>query len=226
MVRFRLEHIKKDFNGNTIFEDVNLIGKKGSILAVKGKSGVGKSTLLNIIAGLERPSSGKYYLNETEMHGRKLGDLARVRSESVGYISQHSPMISNLNAFENICVPLWLKKQNQAQQDQNIRHILELSKSFEIEHLLNKKISLLSGGEIQRVGIIRALVNRPELLIADEPTGSLDDETTLKVIDGFKSLKNEGMTIIIATHSNEVAEYCGQVFNLTKSGLQHRREQG
>lgn len=219
MVRFRLEHIKKDFNGKTVFENINLIGKKGSMIAIKGKSGVGKSTLLNIIAGLERPSSGKYYLNENGMHESKLSDLASIRSESVGYISQHSPMISNLNAFENICVPLWLKKQDRALQNEKMSRIFELSESFEVAHLLNKKISLLSGGEIQRIGIIRSLINNPELLVADEPTGALDDETAANVIESFKALKNEGLTIIIATHSNTIAEYCDQVFTLTKDGL-------
>lgn len=219
MVRLRLENIKKDFNGNTIFENVSLMGEKGSIIAIKGKSGVGKSTLLNIIAGLERPSSGKYFLNDSKMNESKLSDLAKIRSELVGYISQHSPMIQNLNAFENICVPLWFKKQDRALRDQKMSRIFELSESFEIKHLLNKKISMLSGGEIQRVGIIRSLMNNPELLVADEPTGALDDETTARVIDGFKTLRSEGLTIIIATHSNIVAEYCDQVFTLTKDGL-------
>lgn len=214
-----LEDIKKEFNGETIFENVNLMGEKGNIIAIKGKSGIGKSTLLNIIAGLERPSSGSYFLNDIDISNSNLSDLTKIRSGLVGYISQHSPMIPKLSAFENICVPLWFKKKNSALQSLNIGRIDELSELFEIKHLLTKKIDMLSGGEIQRVGIIRSLINNPELLVADEPTGALDDDTTLKVLSCFENLKLEGLTIIIATHSGLVAEHCDQVFNLTKDGL-------
>lgn len=219
LAKLRLKNIEKAFKGKTVFEHVNVEVEKGTMIAIKGKSGVGKSTLLNIIAGLERPSSGQYYLNNRKMHDRTLSELAEIRSEFLGYISQHSPMIPNLNAIENICVPLWLKKERPAVHEQKIRQALEWSKDFEIDQLLDKKISKLSGGEIQRVGIIRSLIHNPELLIADEPTGALDDETTAIVMNRFKALTNEGLTIIIATHSHEVASYCDQLFNLTEDGL-------
>lgn len=214
-----LEDVKKEFNGSVVFDNINLVVEKGNIIAIKGKSGVGKSTLLNIIAGLERPSSGSYFLNNMNIGESNFSDLTKIRSELVGYISQHSPMIPKLSAFENICVPLWFKKQNSTLQSLSIKRIDELSELFEVKHLLTKKIEMLSGGEIQRVGVIRSLINNPDLLVADEPTGALDDDTTLKVLSCFKDLKLEGLTIIIATHSSLVAEHCDQVFNLTKDGL-------
>lgn len=218
MSRVVLKNIAKIYNAKYVLSNINLIGDPGSMIAIKGKSGSGKSTLLNIIAGLEKPSSGEFWIQETRMNDNSFSFLAKFRSEHIGYISQHSPMIPELTVLENIAVPLWFEK-NENNRAVYQDRIEVLSDHFEIKHLLGKKIGLLSGGEIQRVGVIRGLIKKPQIIVADEPTGSLDDETALLVMEYFKVLKAEGATIVIATHSALVAEYCDKKYALTKDGL-------
>lgn len=217
-----LNKIKKTFKENNVFENVNFEAKQGDLIAIKGKSGVGKSTLLNILAGLETPSHGEYYFNNIEMRKKNISDLSKIRAEYIGYISQFSPMIPKLTALENIYVPFWFRKNSSTDYTNESKIIDELSKKFEVNDILNKKIEKLSGGQIQRVGIIRALVKNPMIIIADEPTGSLDDNTTLSVINYFKELKNKGALIILATHNDSVANHCDKVLELTRDGLEKR----
>lgn len=219
MSRILLKNISKSFKNTFIFKNVDLYEEPGQIIAIKGKSGVGKSTLLNIIAGLEHPTSGDYQLDGINMIDKNINELARIRGNKIGYISQFSPMIPELTTIENICIPLIINKQNNNTIELKKKRIEELSKLFEVHHLLNNRISELSGGEIQRVGIIRSLVNNPSIVVADEPTGSLDDETALNILNYFKAMKSEGITIILATHSSMVAESSDIVYNLTKEGL-------
>ncbi|MGG4386177.1 ABC transporter ATP-binding protein [Priestia megaterium] len=219
MSKIILKSISKSFKGTVIFNNVNLTGETGKIIAIKGKSGVGKSTLLNIIAGLETSSSGSYRFDDIDMEKKSLNELAKVRGESIGYISQFSPMIPKLTTFENICIPLIFNKKNRNLEESKITKIVELSKLFQVHHLLDKKIKKLSGGEIQRVGIIRSIISEPKLIVADEPTGSLDDETASTILNFFRELKSNGTTIILATHSQMVAAQSDIVYNLTKEGL-------
>lgn len=219
MFQIYLSNISKSFKGSFLFKNVDLCGEAGQIIAIKGKSGVGKSTLLNIIAGLETPTSGSYQLDGINMLDKDINELARIRGKKIGYISQFSPMIPILTAYENICIPMLLSKQNHEVKDYRMRRIKELSKLFEVQELLHKKVNKLSGGEIQRVGIIRSLVNEPAIIIADEPTGSLDEETSLNILNYFHALKSEGIIIILATHSSMVSDHSDIVYNLTRDGL-------
>ncbi|AQU77165.1 ABC transporter ATP-binding protein [Priestia megaterium] len=219
MSKIILKSISKSFKGTVIFNNVNLTGETGKIIAIKGKSGVGKSTLLNIIAGLEKASSGSYRFDDIDMEKKNLNELAKVRGESIGYISQFSPMIPKLTTFENICIPLIFNKKNGKLEETKIKKIVELSKLFQVHHLLDKKIKKLSGGEIQRAGIIRSIICEPKLVVADEPTGSLDDETSSAILNFFREMKTNGTTVILATHSQMVADQSDVVYNLTKEGL-------
>lgn len=226
MVKFQLKNISKSFNDSLLFENINLIAKSGEIIAIKGKSGVGKSTLLNIIAGLESPSSGEYQLDHINMESKKMNELAKIRGEKIGYISQFSPMVPKLTVIDNICIPLLFSKQREDVMKARRKRVEELSQLFEIDHLLNAKIEKLSGGEIQRVGIIRALINDPQIIVADEPTGSLDDESTLIILNHFQKLKVEGLLVVLATHSSMVAEQSDHVYNLTREGLVLEKDRG
>ncbi|WP_027092286.1 ABC transporter ATP-binding protein [Cohnella thermotolerans] len=213
-----LKSIKKEYKGRLIFENVNLVtDRDGVTIAINGKSGIGKTTLLNILAGIEKQTSGTYQFNGLVIDTKSLNELGRFRSSIVGYIPQTSPMIPKLTVRENICVPLWYQK-NISKEFVN-QKIVELSHLFEISHLLNEKIERLSGGERQRVGLVRAFLKKSELIVADEPTAALDDETALKVFDYFNLLKKDGITIIIATHSSLIAGQCDITYTLTKSGL-------
>ncbi|WP_127534367.1 ABC transporter ATP-binding protein [Paenibacillus kobensis] len=213
-----LKNIKKQFRGNTIFDNISICVDNGDLVAIKGTSGIGKSTLLNIISGLEKPSSGAYTFNGRIMSDLRLNQLSKIRSKQIGYISQFSPMIPKLTAIENIKVPLLFNSNNKDNKSLTKR-IEELVVLFGIQNIITKRIELLSGGEIQRVGIIRSIATNPELIVADEPTNALDDETALKVLHYFKELKSNGTTIIIATHSANVADYCDEVYLLSKEGL-------
>ncbi|MFD9625353.1 ABC transporter ATP-binding protein [Peribacillus muralis] len=214
-----LNNLSKSYKNKAIFHNVNVTVESGKLIAIKGKSGVGKSTLLNIIAGLETATSGTYRLDDMDMEKKNLNQLARVRGDRIGYISQFSPMISKLTAYENICIPFIFDKKNQKLEEAKMKKIVELSKWFQVYHLLNEKIKDLSGGEVQRVGIIRSIISNPTLIVADEPTGSLDDETTSIILKFFQEMKSNGTTIILATHSQSVAAQSDVAYNMTKEGL-------
>ncbi|GAA0491523.1 hypothetical protein GCM10008986_17090 [Salinibacillus aidingensis] len=169
------------------------------------------------MAGLEPLSTGMYYLDNFKMDERNLNQLSRIRGEKIGYVSQFSPMIPKLTVFENICIPHFFKKKDEIKS--YTERIKFLSNKFEIYHLLDKRIEKLSGGELQRVGIARSLVNKPEIIIADEPTGSLDDETAISILNYFQEMKSLGLVIILATHNNMVAEQCDSIYQLKSEGL-------
>ncbi|MFJ7408489.1 MULTISPECIES: ABC transporter ATP-binding protein [unclassified Lysinibacillus] len=211
-----LVNIVKAYNKKTILNKINLEVANNQFISIKGPSGVGKSTLLNILAGLEKADSGQYVMDSIEMHEQNLNELSNIRGSRIGYISQYNPMIRNLTVRENIVAPLLLgkydKKQTKAYSD-------ELSAYLKINHLLDKKIDKLSGGERQRVGIIRALIKKPKLLIADEPTGSLDDDTTMLVFNLFKRLCENETTIIMATHSHLSSQYVDKEYRMHSEGI-------
>ncbi len=204
------------YNEKKILNNINLEIEDNQFISIKGPSGVGKSTLLNILAGLEKSDSGKYIFCNTPMHELNSDKLSEIRGSQMGYISQYNPMIRKCTVRENILVPLFLEKYDEKQINS---YIDELSMYLKIEHLLDKKIEKLSGGERQRVGIIRALIKKPKLLIADEPTGSLDEDTTILVFNLFKRLCENQMTIIMATHSHLSSQYADKEFILDSKGL-------
>ncbi|POZ54486.1 Lipoprotein-releasing system ATP-binding protein LolD [Lysinibacillus sphaericus] len=211
-----LDNIVKAYNGKIILHHINLEIVNNQFISIKGPSGVGKSTLLNILAGLEKADSGKYILDRIEMHAQNLNELSEIRGSRIGYISQYNPMIRNLTVRENIVVPLLLGNYN---QKQITAYLDELSACLKINHLLDKKIDKLSGGERQRVGVIRALIKKPILLIADEPTGSLDDDTTILVFHLFKRLSESGTTIVMATHSHLSSQYADKEYRMSSEGI-------
>lgn len=216
----QLKQLSKQYGEIVVFEQLNFNCGVGEIIAIKGKSGSGKSTFLNILAGLEKASSGNYQLDGESLEQYSLNKLAKIRGQKIGYVSQFSPMIQNITVIENMYLPLLILEPKRKQISEGNRQKIEsLSEKFKIKHLWKKKINKLSGGEIQRVGIIRALMGNPTLLIADEPTGSLDDETAGIILSFFKSLKEQGTTIILATHSSEIAAQCDQVYVLSETGL-------
>ncbi|MFJ7668983.1 ABC transporter ATP-binding protein [Lysinibacillus sp. NPDC097195] len=211
-----LDNIVKAYNEKTILNNINLKVAGKQFISIKGPSGVGKSTLLNIFAGLEKADSGQYIMDGIEMHKQGLNELSNIRGSRIGYISQYNPMIRNLTVRENILAPLVLGKYD---KKQSIAYSDELSAYLKIDHLLDKKIEKLSGGERQRVGVIRALIKKPTLLIADEPTGSLDDDTTRLVFNLFKRLCGNDTTIVMATHSHLSSQYADQEYLMSSEGM-------
>jgi ABC-type lipoprotein export system ATPase subunit len=214
----QLKKVSKIFGNTTIFQNINLEIMKGRCVAIKGKSGIGKSTFLNSLAGLESFSSGEYLLEKVQMHTKSMDELSQIRREHMGYIPQNCSVIPQLTAFENICVPLWSYTDRKGTPS-FLKEATELIELFGLGHVMHKKIEKLSGGEVQRVNIIRSLIKKPNLLVADEPTGALDDDTEKSVITYFQSLKSKGVTIVIATHSEEVARHCDDAYELQSNSL-------
>ncbi len=184
----------------TALQDLNLAVKEGSFLGVMGPSGSGKSTLLSVLGGLTRPSSGKVLIDDIDVYALSLEKQADFRREYLGFIFQSHNLIPYLNALENVMLPLVVAKLSSAEKRERASNMLKrVGLPDRMLHLPQQ----LSGGEQERVAIARSLVNNPPLLLADEPTGSLDSTTSLKVMTLLSELHQEGQTIIMVTHNRE-----------------------
>ncbi len=208
----RLKGLKKSFpagkNSFKVLKGIDLEVKTGEMLAIMGRSGAGKSTLLNILAGLDQPDSGEYWYRQDQISGKTLDELAGFRREKIGFILQNYPLIDSKNVFNNVALPLQYSNHKKNEIDKKVNEILS---SLDISHLVNRQPDTLSGGEAQRVAIARALIQEPEVILADEPTGSLDEETEHDILNLFKDLNQKGNTIILATHSSQVSSVCNNI---------------
>lgn len=204
----KLTEINKSYkNGDQelrVLKDIQLEVEEGEFLAIMGPSGSGKSTLMNIIGLLDRPTSGDYVLEGTEVGHLSEKKLAHVRNAQIGFVFQQFFLLAKLNALQNVELPLIY-----AGVPANKRK--ELSKQFlekvELGERMHHLPSELSGGQKQRVAIARALVNSPSIILADEPTGALDTKTGEQIMELLTELNREGKTIIMVTHEPEIAEY-------------------
>lgn len=202
-----LENIYKIYgSGETevhALSGVNLTINSGEYCAIMGSSGSGKSTMMNILGCLDRPTSGNYYLNGENVASLSSTKLASVRNLQIGFVFQQFHLLPQLTALENVMLPMIYAGVSEAEQKK--RAISALTK-VGLSHRLNNKPNQLSGGQQQRVAIARAIVNHPLILLADEPTGALDSETTKEIMHIFRQLNDEKMTIILVTHEHNVAE--------------------
>lgn len=205
-VIIRLEHIAKTYgSGETevrALSDVNLIVEQGEYCSIMGASGSGKSTMMNIIGCLDRPSSGHYYLDGVDVSALSDGDLAQIRNRKLGFVFQQFHLLPQLSALENVMLPMVYAS---VPPEERRHRATEALQRVGLGNRMNNRPNQLSGGQQQRVAIARAIVNRPVLILADEPTGALDTRTTQEVMDIFTELNNSGITIIIVTHEPEVA---------------------
>lgn len=202
----RLENIVKTYgSGETevrALADVNLVIGKGEYCSIMGASGSGKSTMMNMIGCLDRPTSGSYYLDGVDVS--RLGDaeLAHIRNRKIGFVFQQFHLLQQLSALENVMLPMVYAN---VPNDERHDRATEALKRVGLGNRMNNKPNQLSGGQQQRVAIARAIVNRPVLLLADEPTGALDTRTTKEVMDIFTELNASDITIVIVTHEPDVA---------------------
>lgn len=182
--------------------NVNLTVEEGEYCSIMGPSGSGKSTAMNIIGCLDRPSSGSYYLDSVDVAQMDDAELAHIRNRKLGFVFQQFHLLQQLSALENVMLPmLYAGVANSERKDRGI----EALKKVGLENRVNNKPNQLSGGQQQRVAIARAIVNRPVVLLADEPTGALDSKTTQEVLDIFTELNSTGITVVMVTHEPEVA---------------------
>jgi len=183
-------------------DGVNLTVNRGDYLAVMGASGSGKSTAMNILGCLDRPSSGSYRLNNTPVEELSDDQLADLRNRDLGFVFQQFHLLPQLSALDNVILPMVYAGVPAAERRQRARAALE---RVGLGQRLNNKPNQLSGGQQQRVAIARAIINQPALLLADEPTGALDSQTTAEVLDIFDALHRGGMTVVMVTHEDDVA---------------------
>ncbi|HVM75065.1 MAG TPA: ABC transporter ATP-binding protein [Candidatus Saccharimonadales bacterium] len=204
----QLDHISRHYHmGETsvrAVDDVSLRVGRGEFLALLGSSGSGKSTLLNLMAGLDRPTSGFLLADGANLASLSPLELARYRRSSVGMIFQSFNLLPRMTLEENIELPLRLAEVDRSERASRVHEVLE---RVRLTHRIGHRPSELSGGEQQRVAIARALVNRPKILLADEPTGNLDSTTGEAILDLLRDVQGQlGMTIVMVTHERPLAE--------------------
>ena len=203
-------------------DHVNLEIRKGEFVAIIGQSGSGKSTFMNMLGCLDVPTSGKYYLNGTDVSTMKDNDLSVVRNKEIGFIFQGFNLISNLTAIENVELPLVYRG-----VDRKTRHKLAVESltMVGLEKRMDHRPNEMSGGQQQRVAIARAIVNNPKLLLADEPTGALDTKSGDQVMELFKELNDDGVTIVMITHEPDIAK-CAKRIMYIRDGELHGEKAG
>jgi len=201
-----LENISKTYGKADLIvralDSINLEIYKGDYLAVMGASGSGKSTAMNIIGCLDRPSEGVYKLNGIPVENLSDDDLAEIRNQKLGFVFQQFHLLSDATALENVTLPMIYAGIDHEQRLERGKNAL---KKVGLSERMNNRPNQLSGGQQQRVAIARAIINNPAILLADEPTGALDSKTTEDVLDLFDKLHESGITIVLVTHEDEVA---------------------
>lgn len=200
---FRINNLTKTFAGKTVVDSVSFDINAGDYTAIIGPSGSGKTTLLSMLTGMLTPTSGEIFFNTTKLHQLGSGDLARLRTRNLGMIFQFSELIGNLSVKENILLPaLFTRKFSDREYHTRCDYLLEKLQLSEYAGFTPDK---LSGGQIQKASIARSLINDPELLLADEPSGDLDPENRELVREVFSDYNKRGLTILLVTHDMKLA---------------------
>lgn len=208
----KLGNLNKRYKDRIIFENFNIEISNNSFIAIKGQSGSGKTTLINILSMLDSDYNGEYYVDETLVKNLSEKEFQKVRLEYFSLIFQEFNLINYLSAKDNVILPLKL-------QNKKIDHhfIDDLFEKFNMKDQMDQEVRFLSGGEKQRISIIRALVTKPKYILADEPTGSLDDDNTKTIMDYFKQICSEfNIGIIMVTHSNNLDHYFDRIVRIEK----------
>lgn len=215
----KLEGISKSYDGKkNVIDKLNLEIYTGDIVVIEGKSGSGKSTLLNILGMLHNFDQGTYWFENSLISKKNNKKKAYFRAEKVGFIFQSYHLMENLTVMDNILLPYLYGNKK---LDNTVKNrALKSMKQFNLSDMENKKVSLLSGGEKQRVAMVRAIIKEPKVIIADEPTGNLDIENTKIIIHAFRKLANKGTTIIIVTHDTSIAEKTDKRYQMIGGQLQ------
>ena len=224
----KADNISKTFFRNTgsanyfyAVSPVSLEVPSESVTVLTGRSGSGKTTLLNMLAGILEPTEGKVLLDDTDLYSLKDDTLSRFRNERIGVVPQGRSAVDTLTVMENILLPARLYGKNASTQEARQR-----MEDFEIGHLADAMPRELSGGELRRMAIIRAIVQNPDVLFADEPTGDLDDENTVKVLSALYSFAHDRKkAVFIVTHENDALKYADRVFRMEKGRIDLQEKQ-
>lgn len=207
-----LREIYKDYmqgkDAVPVLRNINLSVEEGEYLAVMGPSGSGKSTLMNIIGCLDRQTSGMFIFDDTDISTCKDRELSEIRNRKIGFVFQNFNLLPRQSALENVELPLLYAGVNKKERRERAAEALV---KVGLEDRMNFRPTQLSGGQKQRVAIARAMVNSPRLLLADEPTGALDTKSGEQVMELFRELNDEGVTIVMITHEREIAEHAKRI---------------
>lgn len=228
MSLLKINHLQKVFNEHQpnqviALRDINLNVQKGDFIAIMGESGAGKSTLLNIIATLEQATSGKVILNNMNLITIKEKKRAQFRREHLGFIFQQFNLLDTLNNRDNVFLPLVLSRFKYPEME---KRITPIAQQLGITEILNRYPYEISGGQKQRIAIARALITRPELILADEPTGALDSGNSERILHLFQKVNQDGQTIIMVTHSALAASYSQKVIFIKDGIVFHELNRG
>ena len=221
MVLLDVQHVKKiyktRFKGNQVeaLKDIRFTVEKGEYVAIMGESGSEKSTLLNILAMLDKPTAGRVYLNGTDTATIKNKDASSFRREKLGFVFQDFNLLDTLSVKDNILLPLVLSRRPLKQM---LTQVEAISRQLGIHPLLEKYPYEISGGQKQRVAVARAIITQPEILLADEPTGALDSKSSAALLDVFDAINASGQTILMVTHSTAAASRAQRVLFI-KDGI-------
>lgn len=210
-----LEGILRYFylGGETIkaLDGIDMTISQNEYVALMGHSGSGKSTLMNLIGCLDTPTGGNYFLENVDVRSLSENELAEIRNTKIGFVFQTFNLIPRLSTLENVALPLVYAGMGKSRRMDRAREVLTaVGLGDRMDHRPNE----LSGGQRQRVAVARALVNRPSLILADEPTGNLDTKTSYEIMELFQDIHDKGNTIIIVTHEEDIAQYCHRIVTL------------
>ena len=212
----KIDNIYKTYNlgksnAFTALKGVSLEIKAGEMVAIIGKSGAGKSTLMHILGCVDDFEKGTYMLNGRDVSKLNENKRSAIRNSEIGIVLQDFALVEEYSAIENVMIPLYFSKKKANKKAKAKEALLKM----EMGSFINNKVNKLSGGQKQRVAIARAIVNNPGLLLADEPTGALDVNTSEEIMKEFKRLNKEGMTIVIITHDMDVAKQCDRIIEIS-----------
>lgn len=217
-----ISNLKKSYiNGNNavhVLKGINISIAKGEMVSIIGPSGSGKSTLLNVLGILDTYDSGKYFIDNVLIKDLSAKQGAYYRNQFLGFVFQSFNLLSFKNAMENVALPLYYRKVPRKERNEIAMHYLEqVGLADRWHHLPNE----LSGGQNQRVAIARAMANKPKLILADEPTGALDSNTSNDIVELFQKLNQEGITIVVVTHDMAVAEKANRIIKIKDGLIEH-----
>ena len=215
-----VKNLRKDYQrGSQHFSAVNNVSfsmAQTDFITIMGKSGSGKTTLLNMIAGLLTPTQGKITINGTNLFELDDKQVSAFRNQNIGYIPQGSSLLPNLTALENIRLPFSLtKRENQS----SLNYALQLLEKAKISYLKDTYPANMSGGEMRRIAILRALICQPQIVIADEPTSDLDEESSTQIMTLLTDIHQQGTGLLIVTHDNDVANYSQRTLKMSSGRL-------
>ena len=212
-----LNSVEKSYNRELkVLNDLELSVNYGEMVVIEGKSGSGKSTLLNIIGLFEPFDEGRYIFDGKPLERSKYGIYSKIRSNDIGFVFQAYHLIENISVWDNIMLPLYYGHNNRVMDK---ARIVRLIQEFNLSGLEHKKVSLLSGGEKQRVAILRAMIKEPKIIIADEPTGNLDEENAGIIINAFRGMIDMGKSVVMVTHNTNIATKTDKRFTLREGRL-------